>query len=97
MTRHVLKCHADNFDAITSGVKRFEVRHEDDRTFSVGDVLALVRTDVDGKPTAPPRWCEVDVLFLSRRAGPLTLVGADVEGERAPKPIVVMSIKGRPS
>ena len=97
MKRHVLKCHAENFDAIVSGAKRFEVRHEDDRTFTVGDVLELVRTDVNGVPTVPNKWCELDVLYLSRRAGPLTLVGADVEGERAPKGIVVMSIKGRKS
>ena len=95
--RHVLKCHAENFDAIASGLKRFEVRHEEDRTFAVGDVLELIRTDVNGVPTTPPKWTDVDVLWLTRHAGPLTLLGADVEGERAPKPLVVMSIKGRKS
>jgi hypothetical protein len=97
MSRHVLKCHAENFDAIVSGLKRFEVRHEDDRTFVVGDTLALVRTDVEGVPTKPEKWCEVDVLWLTRRAGPLTIFGIDPEAQRASRPIVVMSIKGRAS
>lgn len=94
---HTLKCHAENFDAIVGGLKRFEVRHEDDRTFTTGDVLQLVRTDVDGRPTKPHQWCEVAVLFLSRMAGPLSILGVDPEAERKTLPLVVMSISGRRS
>lgn len=94
MKIHTLKCHAENFDAIVSGAKRFEVRHEEDRSYSVGDHLKLVRTDTNGVPTTPNKWALLEVLFISRRAGPLTLMGADVEGERAPKPIAVLSIAG---
>jgi len=92
MTLHTLKCHAENFDAIVSGEKRFEVRHEEDRTFVVGDRLCLVRTDRDGHPTAPPMRTYVDVLWLTRHAGPLVICGVDVEGKREPLSVVVMSI-----
>jgi hypothetical protein len=89
---HTLKCHAENFDAIVAGVKRFEVRHEDDRTFSVGDRLRLVRTDVEGRPTEPAKWTHVDVLWLTRRAGPLVICGVDVEGGGEPIHVCIMSI-----
>lgn len=92
MIVHTLKCHDQNFDAIISGAKRFEVRHEDDRTFAVGDRLCLVRTDVDGRPTEPPKRCYVDVLYLTRQAGPLVLCGVDVAGGSDPLHVVVMSI-----
>ena len=96
MIVHTLKSHAENFDAIVAGVKRFEVRHEDDRTYAVGDRLCLVRTDVEGRPTEPARRVYVDVLWLSRMAGPLTLFAVDVrDGGRAkadPVSVVVMSI-----
>lgn len=97
---HTLKCHADNFDAIVSGAKRFEVRHEEDRTFAVGDRLCLVRTDVDGVPTSPPKRTYVDVLHLSRHAGPLTLFAVDVRAggvaQRDPVSVAVMSIGAAP-
>ena len=93
---HTLKCHAENFDAIISGEKRFEVRHEDDRTFAVGDRLCLVRTDVAGVPTSPAKRTYVDVLHLTRRAGPLVLCGVDVEGGGEPTNVVVMSIGAAP-
>lgn len=99
--RHILKCHADNFDAVVEGRKRFEIRHEDDRRFAVGDVLALVRTDKDGIPTSPSKWAEVDVLHVARKAGPLSLFGIDVDdggvAQRAPVAIAVLSIMGRRS
>ena len=96
---HTLKYHAENFDAIVSGLKRFEVRHEDDRTFVVGDRLCLVRTDVAGVPTSPAKRTYVDVLHLTRMAGPLTIFGVDVargdtDAERVP--VVVMSIGAAP-
>jgi hypothetical protein len=56
-----------------------------------------VRTDVDGRPTKPHQWCEVAVLFLSRMAGPLSILGVDPEAERKTLPLVVMSISGRRS
>jgi hypothetical protein len=93
---HFLKCHAENFDAIVSGAKRFEVRHEDDRTFAVGDRLCLIRTDVDGVRTNPSRRTYVDVLWLTRHAGPLVLCGVDVEGGGAPTHVAVMSIGAMP-
>lgn len=99
MKVHTLKCHAENFDAIVAGVKRFEVRHEEDRSFAVGDRLCLVRTDVDGVPTEPPKRTYVDVLSLSRHAGPLTLFAIDVRAGGVthgdPVSVVVMSIGAR--
>jgi hypothetical protein len=99
MIVHTLKCHAENFDAIISGEKRCEVRHEDDRTYAVGDRLCLVRTDVNGVPTSPAKRTYVDVLHLTRMAGPLTLFAVDVargdtDAERVP--VVVMSIGAAP-
>lgn len=38
---HELKCWPGPFDAIRSGVKRFEFRSEADRRFAVGDTLDL--------------------------------------------------------
>lgn len=96
MIVHTLKCHAENFDAIISGEKRCEVRHEDDRTFAVGDRLCLIRTDVDGVPTSPPKRTYVDVLWLTRHAGTLVLCGVDVEGRSEPVTVVVMSIGAAP-
>jgi hypothetical protein len=96
---HNLKCHAENFDAIVSGAKRCEVRHEDDRTYAVGDRLCLVRTDVNGVATAPLMRTYVDVLHLTRHAGPLTLFAVDArDGARPGEPVavVVMSIGAAP-
>jgi len=47
VTRHVLKCWADQFEALRVGVKTHEVR-PDDRHFAVGDVLDLVETKPRG-------------------------------------------------
>jgi Domain of unknown function (DUF3850) len=96
MIVHTLKCHAENFDAIISGAKRFEVRHEEDRTFAVGDRLCLVRTDVEGNPTAPPKRTYVDVLWLTRHAGPLVLCGVDIQTRADPQHVCVMSIGAAP-
>ena len=38
---HTLKCWLDEFVAIKSGRKRFEIRREDDRHFDVGDTIVL--------------------------------------------------------
>lgn len=40
MTEHALKTWPEHFDAITQGLKTFEVRR-DDRAFNVGDTLRL--------------------------------------------------------
>lgn len=37
---HELKTHPEPFDAVWSGIKRFEIR-KNDRDFKVGDILAL--------------------------------------------------------
>lgn len=39
--KHELKCWSSSFLALVSGAKTFEIRREDDRTFSVGDTLFL--------------------------------------------------------
>lgn len=44
MAEHILKCWPNSYDAIASGVKRFEWR-KDDRGFEVGDVLVLQKWD----------------------------------------------------
>ena len=101
MKVHHLKTHAENFDAIVTGAKRFEVRHEEDRSFAVGDRLCLIRTDVEGVPTHPPRRTYVDVLWLTRHAGPLTLFAVDVRAGGVtrgdPTSVVVMSIGAMPA
>lgn len=43
--KHYLKTYTEYFDAVESGDKTFEVRH-DDRGFKVGDILVL--QDWDG-------------------------------------------------
>lgn len=43
MTKHILKCWPQYFDAVASGLKNFEVRR-DDRGFQKGDTLVLQRT-----------------------------------------------------
>lgn len=97
MILHTMKCHAENFDAIVRGLKRFEVRHEDDRQFAVGDRLCLVRTDTNGVPTAPAMRTYVDVLHLTRHAGPLVLCGVDLAGGADPLHVCVMSIGAAPT
>ena len=42
---HKLKCWPEDFDAIVTGAKRFEIRREDDRHFEVGDTLVLQEFD----------------------------------------------------
>jgi hypothetical protein len=44
MTEHILKCWPNAYDAVASGIKRFEWR-KDDRGFDVGDVLVLRKWD----------------------------------------------------
>lgn len=39
-TTHELKCHADCYSLVASGLKRFELR-KNDRGFRVGDILRL--------------------------------------------------------
>lgn len=41
MTTHDLKCDATPFQKLVDGDKKFEVRHERDRKFAVGDELRL--------------------------------------------------------
>lgn len=96
---HRLKCWADNFDAIAEGRKRAEVRTEEDRNFQAGDMLELLRTDRDGKPTEPRCRIVIEVLHVERHAGPLEIRGSRVEdaGEigGALTPLVVLSLHHR--
>lgn len=43
MTKHILKCWPQYFDAVAAGLKNFEVRR-DDRGFQKGDTVVLQRT-----------------------------------------------------
>ncbi len=70
-----LKCWAPSWDAIASGRKKVELRRTDDRTFSVGDVLCLVRTAPDGSPMPGGGWVRVRVTWIDTQAGPLQLRG----------------------
>ena len=45
MKTHRLKTWPSEFEAVRSGVKRFEVRSNRDRDFAVGDILALEHWD----------------------------------------------------
>jgi len=68
---HTLKCWAEHFDAILDGRKRADIRAEEDRKFVAGDMLELVRTDREGKPTVPWTTLRIEVLHVDRHAGPL--------------------------
>ena len=63
-TRHRLKCDAAQFDEIMTGQRRFELRN-DDRNFSVGDILELHRWDPE-KQWETGKTCQVRVLSLLR-------------------------------
>jgi uncharacterized protein DUF3850 len=79
-----LKCWAPSFDAIASGRKKVELRRTDDRTFSVGDVLCLVRTAPDGSPSPGGGWIRARVTWIDTTAGPLQLLGTtDIDGGTA--------------
>lgn len=41
MTTHNLKLEEEYFNDVKRGVKKFEIRKEDDKTYSVGDILIL--------------------------------------------------------
>ena len=49
MTEHFLKTWPEFYDAVDSGEKTFEFRQEDNRVFSVGDMLILQRFDPNDK------------------------------------------------
>ncbi len=93
---HRLKCWWQNFDAIALGLKRAEVRVEEDRKFKAGDMLDLLRTDVDGNETSPRTRIVIEVLHVERFAGPLELCGAtpdDGGGLKERRPIAVLSLR----
>lgn len=46
---HDLKTWPEYFQAVKSGAKPFEVRHEHDRAFSVGDVLCFREWEPDAE------------------------------------------------
>ena len=48
MTEHKLKLNDRYFDAVTNGIKTFEIR-KDDRGFCVGDTLVLKKVNDEGK------------------------------------------------
>ena len=57
---HTLKIFPDFWDAVTRGDKTFEVRR-DDRGFSVGDMLELIRM---GEPTAARRRLTYAITYI---------------------------------
>lgn len=44
---HDLKVHPEYFKLLSSGVKNFEIRKEDDRNFNEGDILFLREFSID--------------------------------------------------
>ncbi len=87
-----LKCWAPSFDAIASGRKKVELRRTDDRTFSVGDVVCLVRTAPDGSPMPGGGWLKARVTWIDVTAGPLQLTGQHPEADgQGWFPIVALS------
>lgn len=60
---HELKTWPQYFEAVSSGVKRFEIR-KDDRGFKVGDTLRLLEFDPETKAYSG-RSCEVCVTYLT--------------------------------
>lgn len=62
--RHNLKIDSEFFDAVSSGLKPWELR-KDDRDFSEGDILVLEETD-NGDFTG--RKHTVEVTFILRNA-----------------------------
>jgi len=72
-----LKCWAVNWDAIASGAKTSEIRSTQDRTFSVGDVLELVRWDpaADAPTDAVPAVLGVRITWIDSVAGETNIIG----------------------
>lgn len=48
MTEHILKLNDRYFDAVSNGIKTFEIRRND-RDYKVGDTLVLRKVNDDGK------------------------------------------------
>lgn len=69
MTIHVLKCWPEPFEAVRSGRKKAEIRH-DDRGFEVGDVLVLQEWD-PATMTYTGRELSRRVSDITRSAGPV--------------------------
>lgn len=63
---HQLKCETQYFEALTSGLKPFEIR-KNDRDFRVGDFLALneiIFDRIDGEIVCTGRCCLVKVMYI---------------------------------
>ncbi len=81
-----LKIWPEHFDAVANGIKTCELRIEDDKTFAVGDTLALMEwdprlTNEDPDGLARPgrythRSCKVAVTHILRHGD----IGAIPEG-----------------
>lgn len=69
MTIHVLKCWPEPFEAVLSGRKKAEIRH-DDRGFEVGDLLCLQEWE-PGTMTYTGRELSRRVSDITRSAGPV--------------------------
>lgn len=64
-TVHELKCWPNFFDVIEDGTKPFEVRSEEDRQFSVGDILQLREWD-PGTESYTGRSCGRRIEYVLR-------------------------------
>lgn len=69
-----LKCWSTNWDAIARGEKTAEIRSTEDRTFSVGDVLELVRWDPVADAANGP-ILGVQVTHIDGVAGETNIIG----------------------
>ena len=66
---HYLKTEAEYYKEVERGIKKFELRRNNDRNFKVGDIVYLEET-IDGKYTGrklPP--VEIRYVFIGGKYG----------------------------
>lgn len=75
-----LKCWPLSWDAIAAGDKTCEIRTTNNRTFSVGDILELVRWDPDTRAETlladRPMIVAVQVTHIDNYAGSAEILGS---------------------
>lgn len=69
MKVHKLKCNPEPFQDLLEGLKSAEVRREDDRVFSFGDVLILVEAEVAYGEWASGRIIKAHIMHVQRGYG----------------------------
>jgi len=73
-TTHKVKSWTHFYDAIASGIKTHELRH-DDRNYQVGDQMLLQKFDnIEGKYTGDE--CLVEITYITNRNKPCAFSGS---------------------